>query len=150
MNPPPHENDPPAAPENEAAPIDTSGIDHQNWSSAPEAVRFAHGLAYAGALFCAIVFIYGIMLMGQPFGLIGGLFYAFAGAMFLLTNLWLIPALRSGKPEAWGLQQCLSILGLFVCCLGTVPHGYLLLKWNQPETKAWFGKRDRSQNFPGS
>lgn len=140
MNPPAPETGPPPPTNATADTAPSSAIDRENWNTAPRIVQFARGLAYLNTALCGMVFIFGLLEMGRQDGFIGGLFYTVAGATFMLVHLWLIPALRWGKKEAWGLQQCVSILGLFVCGIGTILHTYILLKWNRAETKTWFGK----------
>jgi hypothetical protein len=115
----------------------------RTWREAPDAVRFARRIAVAGTVLwgCAGAYFLGEMVSPDraAVAVAASHFLALVLTTFLAAvNLWLVAALKKGRPAAWIVQQVVAYLGLLLLPLGTAFYLLLLLRWNRFETRAWF------------
>ena len=113
------------------------------WTDAPPAVMLAYGIAVASTGLYTLVaggVIGDIILRDRAIQDVSLQHFLLLGlsSVLALVNLWLVAALRNGRPLAWHVQKVLSIASLVLLPVGTALHLLLLLRWSRFESKAWF------------
>ena len=109
-------------------------IEERTWKNAPSIVRDVRLLTvlviclYVGYMISGIV---NIRHGGPVNPVIYGLHTAF--------EIWMLKAMRLGIRPGYYIQNVLSVLLLFNMPIGTIIGIFILVKWNKPENRAWFG-----------
>lgn len=115
---------------------------YELWNAAPQIVK---GARFVNIFSFMLLFLITLAVLSVALGDVQAgdlpMILTISTLCVVLTGVffWLAIALRNASKAAWTAQIVVSSIGLLLFPPGTIIHGYILSKWFQPETKAWFG-----------